>query len=162
MRSAQEKEDKGVIKMTDVSLGYTVRDVVTGFEGMTVAVAKYMYGCTQYKVQPKTKDGNYTEAEWLDEPQLEIVDKGTDIKVLDFEFDFGDEVIDIISKFRGKIVCKISYLYDGIRYEVQPECDKNDFKDAKWIPEGRIKLIKKNDEVEESEPRYGGFRPKLE
>lgn len=148
--------------MSKVKLGDTVRDVVTGFEGTTVAVAKYMYGCIQYKVQPKCKEGNYTKAEWLDEPQLEVIQEGSTTKELEFEFDFGDEVTDIVTGFKGKVVCKINYLYDGIRYEVQPECDKNEFKDGKWIPEGRLEVVNKIEDTEEPKPRYGGIRIKYD
>ena len=60
--------------MSKIKLGDRVRDKMTGFEGTVNARIEYMYGCTQFEVQPDVdKTGAYRSHEWIDEPQLEII-----------------------------------------------------------------------------------------
>lgn len=57
-----------------INLGDTVRDTITGFEGVVIAATEFMYGCRRLSVQPKElKDGQLREAETFDELQLEVV-----------------------------------------------------------------------------------------
>ncbi len=61
-----------------IELGSTVKDVVTGFTGIAVARFEFMYGCTRYTVQPKTKKGKEGTLESernFDEPQLILIEK---------------------------------------------------------------------------------------
>ena len=58
-----------------IRLGSKVKDMITDFEGITTAVSFHLYGCTQYFVQPMSKDGEQKEGDWIDEPQLEILEK---------------------------------------------------------------------------------------
>lgn len=57
-----------------IALGSKVRDVVTGFEGITTGRAEYLTGCTQYLVAPSgvDKDGKIRESYWLDEGKLVV------------------------------------------------------------------------------------------
>ena len=58
----------------EIELGQTVKDKVTGFQGVVTGKAEYLYGCTTIGVTPKVgKDGKTAEAEWFDEPSLNIV-----------------------------------------------------------------------------------------
>lgn len=58
-----------------INLGDTVRDTITGFEGVVIAATEFMYGCRRLSVQPKElKDGSVREAETFDELQLEVVE----------------------------------------------------------------------------------------
>jgi hypothetical protein len=52
--------------------GETVRDLVTGFEGIIVSRTDYISGCNRYGVQPKVgSDGKLPEQIAFDEPMLE-------------------------------------------------------------------------------------------
>jgi len=57
-----------------IALGSTVRCKLTGFKGIAVARADFLYGCTRYDVQPKAqKDGSLPDSRSFDEEQLEVV-----------------------------------------------------------------------------------------
>jgi hypothetical protein len=56
------------------ALKETVRDSITGFEGIVTGATFWSNGCVRYSVQSKTmKDGKPIEPEWFDEQQLESV-----------------------------------------------------------------------------------------
>jgi len=60
--------------MKKIKIGDKVRDKITGFEGIANAKIEYMYGCTQFEVQPLVDEhGNYQKYQWIDEPQLSLV-----------------------------------------------------------------------------------------
>ena len=64
--------------MFKFELGIKVKDVVTGFKGVTMARAEYLTGCNQYLVLPtpkKTSKHTYPESEWFDEGRLRQVNK---------------------------------------------------------------------------------------
>ena len=57
-------------------LGHTVRDVVTGREGVAVSVSFDLSGCIQAYVQPKAdKEGKLPEGFWCDTKRLNSVTK---------------------------------------------------------------------------------------
>lgn len=57
-------------------LGVTLKDKVTGFEGVVMVRAEYHTGCLHYGLQTrKLKDGKPVGWEWLDESQLVLVEK---------------------------------------------------------------------------------------
>lgn len=60
------------------NLGKTGKDLVTGFEGTIVGVVSYLTGCSQYLLQPKTKDGDFKEAKWFDEGRVTFGDQAID------------------------------------------------------------------------------------
>ena len=54
-----------------VKLGDRYRDPITGFEGVAIARAEYLYGCARVCLQAMLdKDGNIPEPQWIDEMQL--------------------------------------------------------------------------------------------
>ncbi len=57
-----------------ITLGDTVRDVITGFTGIAVARSEWLYGCVRLGVESKKldKDGKVMEAQWFDEQRLEL------------------------------------------------------------------------------------------
>lgn len=68
-------------------LGFKVRDVVTGFEGVAECVSFDLYGCVQYLVRPavKTKDqANPADARWFDAKRLCATSTNTVMPVPDF------------------------------------------------------------------------------
>lgn len=56
-------------------IGATLRDKVTGFEGVVVGRGDHLSGCDTYGLQAKQlKDGYPQDIKWFDEPRLERVD----------------------------------------------------------------------------------------
>lgn len=60
-----------------IELGSKVRDIVTGFTGVTTARTEYITGCVQYSVVPKgqNSDGTLKESYWFDEIRLKVLAK---------------------------------------------------------------------------------------
>ena len=60
-----------------IELGDKVKDTVTEFEGIVIALSSYLHGCTRVGVKSVSlKDGIPTEAQWFDAPQLKIIARG--------------------------------------------------------------------------------------
>jgi hypothetical protein len=51
-------------------LGFKVRDIVTGFEGVVSTIGFDLYGCVQGIVTPESKDGKMEESRWFDVKRL--------------------------------------------------------------------------------------------
>jgi len=66
--------------MSKFSLGKTLRDTVSGFEGVAVARVEYLNGCIQYCIQPPAKDGRLPDGVYLDEHQLVEIGEGVSIE----------------------------------------------------------------------------------
>lgn len=62
-----------------INLGDEVKDKITGFRGIVIAICKYLNGCISVLVQPKklTKDGTVPEPYWVDEQRLTNDSKAT-------------------------------------------------------------------------------------
>lgn len=57
--------------MTPNILGLTVKDRITGFQGVVTGYVTYLSGCNQCLVVPRVgKDGKKIEGEWFDEQRL--------------------------------------------------------------------------------------------
>lgn len=63
--------------MAKVQLGQIVKDRVTGFTGMVVAISTWLNGCNRIGVQSQTekKDGLPIEPYFVDEQQLDIIEE---------------------------------------------------------------------------------------
>lgn len=60
--------------MKQFKLGVTVRDLLTGFEGVATGKSTYLTGCDQYLVQPVAlKDRDIVDGRWFDAQRLELV-----------------------------------------------------------------------------------------
>jgi hypothetical protein len=58
-----------------INLGDKVKDSITGFEGIVTGKTIWLNGCTRVGVQSDVlKDGVPTEAQWIDEPQLKVIE----------------------------------------------------------------------------------------
>ena len=54
--------------------GETVRDIITGFQGVITGHSDYLTGCDIYLLQPKAKSkSEKAEGKWFDEDRLEKV-----------------------------------------------------------------------------------------
>ena len=62
--------------MSTIHLGDRVRDRVSGFEGLALGKAMYLYGAVEWFVQPttlKSDDGSITAAVWVQEGRLDVI-----------------------------------------------------------------------------------------
>ena len=60
----------------DDRMGKRGRDRITGFEGVIVGMAHYLFGCTQLGLAPPVKDGKLENTHWFDEGRVEIIGTG--------------------------------------------------------------------------------------
>lgn len=63
----------------EIKLGSKVKCLVTGFEGIATADVRYLSGCRQICVTPKSTDGKFPNHQYIDIQQLEIIDGGIDL-----------------------------------------------------------------------------------
>lgn len=65
-----------------MQLGATYKDVVTNFEGVATAHARYLSGCHQTLIVPKIDDkGAFREGQWFDDQRLTLI--GVPVVTLD-------------------------------------------------------------------------------
>ena len=63
--------------MEEIELGMRIKDKVTGFKGIAVSKCIYLNGCIQFAVKPPVDEkGDIKKDVWIDEAQLEIIDRG--------------------------------------------------------------------------------------
>lgn len=62
--------------MKPIALGDTARDTITGFTGVVICIAQWLYGCRRLTLQPRElkQDGKPCDYVTFDEAQLEHVD----------------------------------------------------------------------------------------
>lgn len=59
----------------EIELGATMRDRITGFQGVVTGRVNYLTGCNQALIAPPLgPDGSIRCAEWFDDQRLERVD----------------------------------------------------------------------------------------
>ena len=63
-------------RSTIVGLGDRVRDRISGFRGIATCRSTFLYGCIRISITPEEtdKDGKVNQAEWFDEPQVEVLE----------------------------------------------------------------------------------------
>jgi hypothetical protein len=60
--------------MNDIQNGDTVRDTITGFTGVAVAITTWLNGCTRITVQSKSlHEGKPIEPQTFDTEQMEVI-----------------------------------------------------------------------------------------
>lgn len=60
-----------------IGLGDRVKDPITGFTGIAVAVTTWLHGCIRIAVQPESvQDGKPAEDRYFDQSQLVLIDAG--------------------------------------------------------------------------------------
>jgi hypothetical protein len=60
-----------------IELGSTVKDKITGFQGIAIGRTVWLNGCVRIGIQRAQigKDGKIEESQWLDEDQLIVIDR---------------------------------------------------------------------------------------
>jgi hypothetical protein len=63
-------------------LGSRLKDKVSGMKGIATSRLEYLNGCIQYGIQPpySEREKKKPDAHWIDEEQLEYVDKGITVQ----------------------------------------------------------------------------------
>lgn len=60
--------------MKQIALGDQVKDTITGFDGIVVAITNWLNGCRRITIQPKAlHEGKPIESQTFDENQLSVV-----------------------------------------------------------------------------------------
>lgn len=64
-----------------IKLGSRCADVISGFEGIAIARAQYLYGCVQVCLAPEEldKDEKPREAVWFDEQRLHVLEEAVGV-----------------------------------------------------------------------------------
>lgn len=76
-----------MVKKQLAKLGFTVKDKITGFEGIVTSVNFDLYGCIQLLVHPGLDEkGKIREAQWFDTARLEILNEEPIMKQPKFNF----------------------------------------------------------------------------
>jgi len=58
----------------EIKLGYKVRDIITGFEGIAIGRTDWLYSCARIGVRSETMEkGKPINDQWFDVQQLEIL-----------------------------------------------------------------------------------------
>lgn len=59
---------------------------------------------------------------------------------MNLKFELKDNVIDILSGFKGMIIARSEYLFEDNLYKIQPKFDEHTDNEPKWVAEGRLEL----------------------
>jgi len=128
-----------------ITLGYEVKDVITGFTGIVVAYAEHLHNCDRAAVQPRElKDGSPVDALWFDVPQLELVGaRSVPVQVAAIlALKLGDEVADSLSPFKGKVTGIATWINGCRRVGVTPNKMKDSHPvDDVWFAASQLTLV---------------------
>jgi hypothetical protein len=130
-----------------IMLGDLVRDKVTAFEGVVTGYTKHMYNCDRAYVQPRgLKDGKIVDGVWQDVPRLELTEAAVVLGTATREkpFNYGDEVVDTVTDYKGKVVGHSYYLSGCLHVGIQGKTINKDGLPAEtwWVPVQGVKLVK--------------------
>lgn len=106
-----------------VKLGSTVKDMISGFEGIVIARSEWLYGCNRLIVESKRlKDGKPTEGQWFDEQRIETIEEGTLScdKPRECAVKLGNKVHDNLTGFEGVAVAKTIWSSGAVTISVEP------------------------------------------
>jgi len=124
--------------------GSKVRDKITGFEGVVVAVGTWMEGCARVLVHPQTlKDGKPEEGQWFDLTRTEFIEKTLPYEEIPCDFQFGDQVTDPICGFKGIVTGLTVWVNERVEVGVTSQ-EMHDGKPIKelWFPMKRLETVK--------------------
>jgi len=106
-----------------IALGSTVKDMISGFEGVAIARSEWLYGCNRIIVESKTlKDGKPTDGQWFDEQRIKTIE--TDTICCDepkkCTVKLGNKVRDTLSGYEGMAVAKTVWASGNVTISVEP------------------------------------------
>jgi len=140
-------------KMLDV-----VKDEITGFEGVVVAVSELDTGAIHYGVQSqKLKDGKPEKWQWVDETRLKktMAISANTQKTWNLDFEIHDYVKDTLTGFSGFVVDITFYQTGCINIGVQSNKLDRDGKplDTQFFTSNRVVLLDKNNTQQQKEEK---------
>ena len=152
-----------------MKFGNVCKDLVTGFEGIMTSRTAFITGCDRVELKPTDVE---KESKTFDLGMVRFVSDGIANEISNankFEdldralYNFGDEAMDKITEFKGRITGKFISVTGDIAYGVSPKFSAmNRENDAQWFDEGRIEIIEeKVVEVDINKTRVGGVVPKF-
>ena len=104
-----------------------VEDTVTGVKGVVIGVHQWNNGCVRYSIQRMPEKGETPPpADLFDEQDLSMLDEASTPIVTDdiFKFGFLDDVRDVISGYKGKVLCRTYWNGYMARYAIQGKAEK--------------------------------------
>lgn len=122
-------------------LGHIATDRITGLKGVITAVAEFLYGPMRLELTPsKTAEGRPQDPMWLDEPRLKIGKVHTKVKDIPVVVGLGAEAEDPMTKFKGVVTGRFTFLNGCVRCEVTPKALTKDGKpiEPAAFDEGRL------------------------
>lgn len=137
--------------METVGLGYRVRDVISGYQGIVEHMSFYANQGTMAAVQADTmdRDGKRIEAEGFDVTQLKVIDTEPPFKIPpppEQLFQFGDKVKCKFTGYSGTVTGRAIYINGCSRVYVQPPYDsasQHKSADGKFIAEGNLEAVER-------------------
>lgn len=127
-----------------VELGWKAKDVISGYTGYVDHIAEYPFQARRIGLAPGTltKSGAVRDTLLFDESQLVILStkKILDQKVANYLYEFGQEVKDPLSGYRGKIAGRATYINGCVRVLVQTKHDNKSGKypEGEWLSELQV------------------------
>lgn len=122
-------------------LGHTGTDRITGLKGVITAMAEFLYGPTRLELTPlKTHEGRPQDSIWLGEPRLKVGKVHTKVKDIPVVIALGAEAEDPMTKFKGVVTARFTYLNGCVRCEITPKALTKDGKpiEPAAFDEGRL------------------------
>jgi hypothetical protein len=132
-----------------IGLRHHVKDFITGATGIVVTQLQYITGCDRYEVAPaEVKDGAPVSTFFIDEARIidSVNVKKNENTDVDFVFELGEHVEDIVTGRSGYIVCRYGCLAGFSRYAtVEKLKDAEDKKESNWsyFDEHQLKATKR-------------------
>lgn len=109
-----------------IRLGSTVRDMVSGFNGIACAKTDVLNGNVQIGIQPKVGESNqFPESLCFDIQTVEVIDAGLSDKCTDpdptaLAFDLGTKVRDMVTGVEGILTSRTVFLNGCVQYGIRP------------------------------------------
>ena len=131
-------------------LGKTVRDLVTGFQGVAVAVTDYLYSCSRVTIEPgrADKDGGLMERETFDCLGLEVIEGPVIQRQVEYPtIPMYSMVRDEISGIEGRVVALGTDLYNKPSVGIQPVGLKEDgsIVTGQFVYEARVTVLREDE-----------------
>lgn len=146
-----------------IERGDEVKCQVTGFQGVAVAIGQYLFGVPRVSVQPPcAPDGKIPEAYDIDITSLKVITKAKVPAMARVEnagnAQLGDEVVDMLTKFKGTVTAECVHLNGCVQVSVQGPVKKdNDYGSRITFDVARLEVVKRAKKAEKTEaPRKTG------
>lgn len=122
-------------------LGHRAVDKITGMRGVITATAEFLHGPMRLELTPEgTYEGRPRDPVWLDEPRLKIGRVHTKVKDIPVVVGLGAEAEDPMTKFKGVVTGRFTFLNGCVRCEITPKALTKDGKPVEpaAFDEGRL------------------------